>query len=105
MQISAQGLLGRELRIGGPGSWLLKNCRCLLVLHHPIGGFLRSRGNERDDLLQVVVQVPREDGFVVRDAIAQESDLLKLVVNVFAQNADRLGRVKVRHHLPQIRFP
>ena len=64
------GLLGRELRIGGPGSWLLKNCGCLLVLHHLIGGLLRTRSNERDDLLQVVVQVPREDGFVMCDAIA-----------------------------------
>ena len=74
-------------------------------MHHPIGGLLRTRSNERDDLLQVVVQVPREDGFVMRDAIAQESDLLKVVINVLAQSADRLGRVKMRHHLPQIRFP
>jgi hypothetical protein len=94
-----------ELRIGRPGSWLLKNRGRLLILHHPIGSFLRTVSNERDDLLQVVVQVPGEDGFMVRDAIAQEPDLFKVVVNVFAQNANRLGRVKMWHNLPQIRLP
>ena len=48
-----------ELRIGRPGSWLLKNRGRLLILHHPIGSFLRTVSNERDDLLQVVVQIGR----------------------------------------------
>ena len=34
-----------ELRIGRPGSWLLKNRGRLLILHHPIGSFLRTVSN------------------------------------------------------------
>lgn len=88
----------------GSGAVLNQRLR-LLIMDHPRRG---GRAAERDQFLnlrEVTSQRTLEDGFVVRNTIAQSSQLLQVFVYQSPQLLHSLCGIEVRHDRAQVRVP
>lgn len=68
------------------------------MTEHPARRHIAFHSYQSNDALEISIQIPHENGFMVRNAIAEFADLLEVSVNGLPVMTYRLGSIEVRKH-------